>query len=110
MRRPDKKPEWQKSIARERIKILFQLAGKEFPSRPDRSKRYVEIAKRLGMRYNIRLERFKRKFCRKCGAYLVPGKNLRARTSSRQRAIIRTCLECGGIERIPYRREKKGLS
>jgi ribonuclease P protein subunit RPR2 len=107
-RERSRKPGWQRDIARERIEILFGLAGREFQSHRERSKRYVGLARRIGMRYNVRIpEGLKGSFCRKCSSYLKPGVNSRARTSPRQRALVIKCLECGSISRHPYRRERK---
>ncbi|MBL7160728.1 MAG: ribonuclease P [Candidatus Aenigmarchaeota archaeon] len=107
MRRPSVKPQWQKSIARERIEILFSLAGKEFGKHPERSHRYVGIARSIGKRYNVSFKKEMRlRFCRKCLHYLKPGKNARVRTVARQQAVAVVCLDCGNVTRFPYRREK----
>jgi len=64
MRARGRKPLWQQKIARERIQILFSLAEKEIKKHPERSRRYIELARKLGLRYNVRLPReLKRKFC-----------------------------------------------
>lgn len=107
-RRTSTKPEWQKKIAKERIRILFEQAKKQFKKRPEYSKRYVELARKIGMRYNVQLPKaLKRGFCKKCHAYLVSGVNCTHRTSPKQVALIVTCKECGHVARFPYRREKK---
>src|SRR3989344_6871961 len=49
--RTRQKPDWQQKIAEERIKILFDLAKKEFEKNPQRSRRYVELARNIGTRY-----------------------------------------------------------
>lgn len=106
MRRPSKKQVWQKEIGSERIKILFDLASQEFKNHPERSDRYVHLARKIAMRYNIRMPKeLKRKFCKKCYKYLVPGVNCRVRTRTMQRAVIVKCLECGNIMRYPYRKK-----
>ncbi len=107
IRRSSKKPKsWQK-VAKERVKILLDLAAKEFKSNPDRSKRYVQLAKKIGMRYNVRIPKdLKRKFCKNCYAYLIPGVTCRVRTRGVQQAVIVTCLKCGNVTRHPYRKEK----
>ncbi len=102
------KPKWQQSIGRERIERLFSLADSEFSSNPERSHRYVALARKIAMRYNIRLPpALRRRFCRNCYKYLRPSINSRVRTSARQRAVIVTCLECGHVMRHPYRKEKR---
>ena len=66
-RKPSRKQEWQKKIASERINILFRLASEEFKKHPERSNRYVELARKIGMRYNVRIPKLlKRRFCKKC--------------------------------------------
>ena len=108
MRRPSRKPVWQKAIARERIGILFGLAEKEFLSHPQRSHRYAELARRIAKRYNVKLGKaHRRQICRKCGHYLKAGANCRIRTQAKQRALIVACLDCGNLMRFPYRRERK---
>ncbi len=101
------KPGWQQSIGRERIERLFALAEREFSTHPERSHHYVSLARKIAMRYNIRLSpQLKRQYCRKCYKYLKPSINCRVRTSAKQQAVIITCLECGHIMRHPYRKEK----
>ncbi len=102
MRKPGNKPEWQKRIARERIGILFSIAGKEFKKHPERSHRYVEIALKIGKRYNVRLGKdFRGMFCRKCGHYMKQGANSRTRTSGGR--LVVECRDCGNVSRRPYK-------
>ncbi|MEM7821429.1 MAG: ribonuclease P protein component 4 [Candidatus Aenigmatarchaeota archaeon] len=69
-----KKAAWTKKIAKERIEILFNLAEKELKKHPERSRRYVELARKIGLRYNVRLKKeLKRKFCKECNSFLIPG-------------------------------------
>ena len=94
-------------IGLERISILFSLAEKELKNNPERSQRYVRLARKIAMRYNIKMPKdLKRKYCNKCCSYLLPGINCRVRTKSSQRAVIIKCLKCNNIIRYPYRREK----
>jgi len=106
VRRREKKA--VKKIVLGRIHRLFQLAELEFPKHPERSKRYVEIARRLGMKNKVRIPRkWKRRFCKRCGAFWVPGKNLLVRTKPRPQPHVEyICLECGARRRVPYLREK----
>jgi len=104
------KPDKWRRIARERIRILFEEADKAFKEHPERSKRYVELAKKIGMRYNVRIPReLKRKFCKKCLSYLKPGVNCRIRTRRDKQAVIVTCLVCGHVSRHPYIKEKQNI-
>lgn len=106
-KRSRKKPGWQQEIAGERIAILFMLAEREFKKHRERSRRYVQLARRIGMRYNMKIpENLKRSFCKNCSSYLKPGVNCSIRANPAQKAIIIKCLECGKIARHPYRRER----
>lgn len=110
MGRGRKKPESWKRIARERIDILFDEADKELKTHPERSKRYVELARKIGMRYNVRLGREKRmRFCSKCGSYLKPGVNCRVRVRPDKKAVTVTCLVCGEVSRRPYIKERRSI-
>jgi ribonuclease P protein subunit RPR2 len=101
------KPAWQQEIAEERVRILFGLAGEEFPSKPKRSDRYVDLARKIGMRYNVSIPRELRpRFCKSCYAYLVPGKNSVTRTSGKTQSLETKCLGCGSVSRHPYSKEK----
>lgn len=97
----------ERRIALERMEILFGLAEKEaLQGHAARARRYVDLARRLGMRYNVRVPpAFKRRFCKDCLAYLVPSVNARVRVG-RGRVVI-TCMGCGSIQRLPFRAERQ---
>jgi len=106
-RRRSSRPGWQEEIASERIEILFGLAEEEFEEHPKRSDRYVELARKIGMRYNVRIpKKYRMRFCSSCGNYLVPGKNCTVRTNSRTLSVETTCRNCGHVMRNPYAKEK----
>ncbi|RLG33580.1 ribonuclease P [Methanosarcinales archaeon] len=89
-----------RKIAFERIIRLFELAEEC----PERSRRYLQLAKRIGMRHRVRIPRdLKQHMCRGCSVFLIPGKNARVRLQSRRGYITTTCLECGRVMRLPYR-------
>ncbi|MBW6451943.1 MAG: hypothetical protein K0B02_04415 [DPANN group archaeon] len=100
-----KKPNWQKDLALERIKILFSEAKKQEPTL---AKRYVTIARYIGKKFNLPIPLpYKRQFCRKCNTFFKLGTNSRHRIDSEKHQIIITCLECKNIKRIPYITEIK---
>jgi ribonuclease P protein subunit RPR2 len=107
MERRDK-PEWQQELAQERIEILFREALAAAKSgRLDRANRYVYLARRLAMKFNLRFEREqRRKFCHNCYHYLLPGKNVRVRINPKTKAVEMTCLDCKHVNRYPYLKEK----
>lgn len=96
-----KKPDYQIKIAKERIAILLIEAVKVFDERPDLAKRYFTLAKKIGMRYNVSLPGdMKRKFCKKCDAYMPEGWRFK-----KGRASIK-CQNCGHKMVYPYKPKK----
>lgn len=96
----------QKSIARERIVVLFEQAQEAFAKDPKLSDRYIEIARKIAMKCKIRIPSdSKRKFCKHCYCYLVPGKNCRVRTHEGK--VVYYCFKCKKYMRFPYVKEKK---
>lgn len=89
-----------KSIASERIAILFDRAEKKASeNRKDLADRYVELARKIGMKSQETIPKsLQRKFCRNCKSYIRPGENARVRMSSEKTQII-TCKKCGEIKR-----------
>jgi ribonuclease P protein subunit RPR2 len=88
-------------VARDRISVLFALAGSEASAgRLALSDRYVSLARRIGTRYNIRLlPEYRELYCRGCSAYWVEGRTVRTRLRAGRR--VRACLKCGRIRRVP---------
>ncbi len=83
-----------KQIALERIYRLFELAGYEFENTPERSKRYVEIARKISSRNKVPMpHEFRKRFCKGCGVFLKAGKNAKFRVTAGVLKI--TCTECG---------------
>jgi ribonuclease P protein subunit RPR2 len=93
-------------IAGERIDILFDLAEEEALSNNlPRATRYVDLARRIGMRYNVRIPgKFKRKYCKHCHSFLLPGENSRVRI--RGGRIIVFCENCNQYMRMPIAQSK----
>lgn len=101
---------WKKKrirlLAKDNIRKLFELAEKEYAGYPERSHRYVEVARNISMRTRTRIPWYlKRRFCSKCHHFLVYGRNCRVRTKNKK--VVVTCLDCGHVMRIPFVREKK---
>jgi ribonuclease P protein subunit RPR2 len=86
-------------IARERIGDLFALAEREASLADGRlANRYVQLARRVGTRYNVRLpSEYRELYCRGCSAFWVEGRTVRTRIRSTGR--VRTCLVCGRVRR-----------
>jgi len=104
-RRVYKKPPWQRRIAKERIKILFSLALKEVKKRNyERARRYVELLRKIGKRYNVRLSRrIKRQICKNCNIPLIPGLTAKVRIDSRRKLLLIKCEECKKVYRRRYK-------
>ncbi|HEC81126.1 MAG TPA: ribonuclease P [Thermoplasmatales archaeon] len=102
-RRRLKEKVMQKKIARQRINILFHLAEDAAKKhRFDRADRYVQLARKIGMKYLIPIPReFKHLMCKKCHRFLLPGVTGRVRVSRGK--IVISCLYCKHCKRIPLR-------
>jgi len=85
-----------KKIAYERIDILFRESDKfALRGKLENADRCVEIARRIAMKNNIRMPReYKRRFCKFCYRYLLPGKTSRTRVNSKRGRIETECLKC----------------
>lgn len=84
-----------KEIARERIDILVRSALKEKDNAL--AARQALQAKKIAMRFRVRLSYGARQlYCKKCKAFIVPGRSARVRVGrAKTRAIRITCLMCG---------------
>lgn len=111
-KRPPKRGSASKSIAKERIEILFKEAEESSKSRMQDSHRAVKRAREIGMKFRVRLPKeFKRKMCKECHHYLIPGKNCTIRLSQKRAShIVITCKDCGSVYRIPYKGKSKNSS
>ncbi|RLI96685.1 MAG: ribonuclease P [Candidatus Aenigmatarchaeota archaeon] len=93
-------PAKEKKIGKERIERLFKLAAEDFHEHPERADRKVELARKIAMRYNIRLPRdLKRKYCKKCYKYLEP--NVNCIVKKRPGYTTVKCLLCGNVSKYP---------
>jgi ribonuclease P protein subunit RPR2 len=93
-------------IARERILHLYHTSVKFFDSGwIDHSRRCLQLARKIGMRYNVRIpNEIKRNFCKHCYTLLIPGRTARVRVMKGR--VIITCLVCKKTKRYPYMKEK----
>ena len=103
-----KKPSWIKQLAEKRIETLLGLAKRNARKHPERSRRYVELTGKLSMKYNITISReWKKRFCKKCNAFWILGKNLKVRSDPRTKTMNYNCLECGFVKRYGYAKKSK---
>jgi len=100
-----RKPQKWIGIAKERIQILFEQAKKA--GTQARSDRYVFLARKIAMRYNIHIPKeLKRRFCKKCGHHFAHNGDVVVRTNPKTKAVEYLCKGCGKITRYGYGREK----
>ncbi len=95
---------YMQKIARERIKILYELAmEKAIEGEEDLARRYVDHIVNLSTKYNVRIPRdMKRNFCKRCHTFLIPGKTAQVRLKKGK--VVIKCLRCGTYKRYIYRR------
>jgi ribonuclease P protein subunit RPR2 len=88
-------------IARERMELLMEQADQAaLAGQMDLADRYVDMARRVGMRYNVRFQpTHRRRFCKSCYRYMLPGSTSRTRMSRGR--VVTTCLRCGRVMRRP---------
>ena len=92
----------QKRLALEEISSIFDKAKEAFAKKPDLAHKYAKKARRITLKYKIKLPlKYKRRICKNCHSFLVPGKNLRVRT--RKGHVVYYCLECKKFMRIGYK-------
>jgi ribonuclease P protein subunit RPR2 len=97
--------ESNKQIALERIKLLFSQAEKAKTYKL--ADRYVYLARKIAMRYNLSLPKtLRRCFCHYCYIYFKP-KRVKVRTNPRTKAVEYNCLSCKEVTRYGYRSENK---
>jgi len=97
-----KKPTQQLKIAQNRIRFLFQHAKEVFKEDSKLSDKYVKIARKIAMKYKIRLpSSLKKRFCKHCHKYLVPSVNCRIRIHKHR--LIYYCLSCKHFMRHPLK-------
>jgi len=57
----------ERKIAKERIRILFEMMEKMKYEDYELARRYVQLARRIAMKYRLKLpKRYKILFCKKC--------------------------------------------
>lgn len=97
-----KKPAKQLKIAKARIVFLFRLAKEHFKQDSSLSDKYVKMARRIAMKYKIRLpSSLKKRLCKNCHRYLVPGANARVRLHKHR--LIYYCMACKHHTRLPIK-------
>ncbi len=65
----------------------------------------VHLARKLSSKAKVPIPReLKRRFCKYCDTYFIPGRNYRVRTTGK--TITYTCKSCGKWTRVGYKNNK----
>ena len=92
----------QQKLALADITGILSKAKEVFDEKPGLADKYAKKARRMALKYKIKLPlNLKRRICKNCCSYLVPGKNLRVRTSKGK--VVLYCLNCRKFMRIVYK-------
>ena len=92
----------QKRLALNDIGVILDKAKEVFDKKPDLAHKYAKKARRTALKYKLKLPLvLRRKICKNCHSFLVPGKNLRVRTHKGH--IVYYCLNCKKFMRIGYK-------
>ena len=106
MRKYKEKSAGQREIALERIKTLFKEARLVFKEDKKLANRYVKLARKIAMRYKVRIpSELQKQFCKHCYKFLMPDINCRIRFHNKK--IVYYCLECKKFMRFPYIKKEK---
>ena len=102
-KRFDKRKDVQKRIALQHITELAEEAKKCFSSNPMLSHKYAEKIQKTQMRMRVKIPReIKRRICKNCHKFLVPGANCRVRTNKGK--IVFKCLECNAVMKVVFKK------
>lgn len=92
-------------IGSQRMARLLELSEEAVRAgRTDRARRYVDLARRIGMKTRTGMPK-ERRYCKECLAPMVPGVSCRTRLTGGR--LTFTCLECGAVRRMPYIKEQR---
>ena len=98
-----KKKEIKEEAARV-AKKLVELAVSSARTDPALAKKQAESARRVMLKFNIRLDWSLRRFyCHGCKKLLIPGMNARVRLAKREKIVRIICSDCGYINRKRFR-------
>jgi len=95
----------KKQLKKQALDEVTKILGKAkvaFAKNPELAHKYAKKARRIALKYKIKLPvNLKRKICKYCYGYLVPGKTLRIRTNKGH--VVYYCLMCKKFMRIMYK-------
>ncbi|MEM4240353.1 MAG: ribonuclease P [Candidatus Woesearchaeota archaeon] len=89
----------QSLSALQQIQALFDAAALAFAKNPEEAHRLAAKAHKMVLRSRVKLPVvLKRRYCRKCRSFWMPGKTVRVRLANKR--IIYTCLACKKTRRV----------
>lgn len=94
-------PKPRKDEAASVVRLLTESAVALSSSNPLLAEEQADLARRVKLRFNVRVDDSLRRFtCRGCKGLLVPGVNARVRLGHGKETIVRvTCARCGHVNR-----------
>jgi ribonuclease P protein subunit RPR2 len=95
----EKKRRLQKRIGVERVQIIFSNAMHYASIDPEISRKQLEVARRILLKFNIRMPYPEKLFyCRKCKSPILIGIDSKIRIVNSPKLHIRvSCLKCGNV-------------
>tara|TARA_B100000686_G_scaffold302358_1_gene338362 strand:- start:626 stop:925 length:300 start_codon:yes stop_codon:yes gene_type:complete len=85
----------KKQIASRRIEILFNNAIINAKSNPELAQKQAEIAKKISMKFKIKMPfEIRASFCKNCKKFIPPGLASKIRLGSKPKSIRVTCTYC----------------
>ncbi len=92
-------------IGADRIARLISLSEQAvIDGREDRARRYVDLARRIGMKARTGIPKDWR-YCKNCLLPMMPGRTCTVRLSKHKVCV--TCGSCGTVRRQPYLEEQR---
>lgn len=88
------------AIAGERMETLLEASSRAtLAGRRELAARYVGLARKIGMRYNVRVpEGYKKYYCKSCNTPFTSAASVRVRFTGGR--VTCTCLKCGRVRRF----------
>ncbi len=94
----DKKQKQESAV--QQVRALFDAAAIAFPKNPAEAHKLAAKAHKIVLRSKVKLPAvLKKRYCKSCRAYWVPGTTVRVRLGKGR--IAYTCLACKKIRRVP---------
>ncbi|MBN1156534.1 ribonuclease P [Candidatus Woesearchaeota archaeon] len=95
------KPREQQELAAKAVEKYFRAAERFFRDDKEIANNCVKEARKVAMKFKVRIpSKYKRRMCKKCLSYLVPGVNCRTRLKNKN--VITYCFNCKNVMKVGY--------